>query len=309
MTPSVFGALAAGLLALFAMSEVSRLRERRRVRRRLATFADTLEIREAAAATPLSPTSERVAGPIVTYLDARYPLAGGVRTALTAAGAGIATAALLIAALAFFGVGPVIAVPAVAALAAGAAWLVGRLLEQRQHERFQQRFLVATEDLERMVRFGISAPQALASGAASAEEPVRSSLRKVLDAINLGVPLAAALGQEAHRVRVSEMAMLAAIVSTQSSTGGGLAESVSNLAQMLRERLDNRTRLRAATSEPKVSLLILMAVPFVGVGLQAAAQPDLIDTLLESGRHLLGIGAGLIVAGLLASLLIVRSVR
>lgn len=298
-----------GAVALTGTVLAGRLRERKRLRRRLRAFADILEVSETVAASPATAGDDGDRRALATRLDAWYPLAGGVRTALIAAVAAVAVAATLLPALLFFTVGLTLAAAAAVGLAGAAAWLTGHILEQRQKDLFQERFLVAIEDFERMVRFGIPATQALGSSGSGADEPVRSSLRKVLHAVDLGVPLGGALAEEARRVRVSEMAMLAAIVSTQSRTGGGLAESVSNLTQMLRERIDSRTRLRAATSEPKISLIILAAVPFAGVGLQAATQPQLIDTLLTSGRHLLGIGAGLIVAGMLVAVLIVRSVR
>ena len=144
---------------------------------------------------------------------------------------------------------------------------------------------------------------------ANAEAPVRDSLNRVLLDTDFGVPLAAALEREARHVRISEMAMLAAIFSTQSRTGGGLAESVGNLAEMLRERIDNRARAKAATAEPKITLIVLTLVPFAVVGVQAASQPALVGTLLDEARHLLGIGAGLIVTGLTVAFFLVRSTR
>ena len=80
-----------------------------------------------------------------------------------------------------------------------------------------------------------------------------------------------------------------------------------NLTDMLRERNDNRARTKAATSESKISLLILCFVPFAAVGIQSQLQPDMVETLLGSGRHLLGIGVGLIVIGLVVAWLLVRS--
>ena len=135
---------------------------------------------------------------------------------------------------------------------------------------------------------------------------MRESLRRVVLDTDFGVPLATALEREARRVRIGEMAMLAAIFSTQTRTGGGLAESVGNLAGMLRERIDNRARARAATSEPKITLIILAFVPFAAVGIQAASQPALVGTLLGEARHLLGIGAGLIATGLAVAFFLVR---
>ena len=117
------------------------------------------------------------------------------------------------------------------------------------------------------------------------------------------------MAREARRVRMSELAMLAAIISTQTSTGGNLSEAVGNLAAMLRERLDNRARMKASTAESRVTLIILSIVPFIGVGIQAALQPELVGVLLGEGRHLLGIGLAFIVSGLVISYFMIRGAQ
>ena len=193
-------------------------------------------------------------------------------------------------------------------LGAGLGIGVGSFLEDRKRVEFNDRFLVAVDDFQRLVRFGVTPGQAFASIADSAGEPARDSLRRVALDAELGVGLGDALGREAHRVRVSEMAMLAAIVSTQSRSGGG-PRGVRR--QPWRTCCASATTTasapRRATSESKISLLILCFVPLAAVGIQAQLQPDLVDTLLGSARHLLGIGAGLIAAGLVAAWLLVRS--
>ena len=209
-------------------------------------------------------------------------------------------------ALTFVGMPVVYAVLLGLLLALGFGWNVGTFLEQRKRVLFNDRFLIAVEDFQRMVRFGIATSQAIKSIAASAEEPVQSSLQRVRLDVDFGVPLGTALGREAHRVRIGEMAMLAAILATQSRTGGGLSESVGNLAEMLRERIDNRSRIKAATSESKISLIILTGVPFAAIGIQGAMQPELVTTLLDQARHLLGIGVGMIAAGLTVAWFLVR---
>ena len=304
---AIGGLVIAGLGFLAVVANES-LRRRARIRRRVGPLAEILDMGDAPIMAPVREQVGEVA-PFVAMLDRRYPLAGGARAALSAGIGGLVVGCALVPGLMFVGVPVVFAVILALVLAFGLAWNVGSFLEQRQRLRFNERFLVAVEDFRRMVRFGISASQAFASMAASAEEPLRSSLQRVVSVSDFGVPIGVALGHEAHRVRMSEVAMLAAIMTTQSRTGGGLSESVGNLADMLRERIDSRARANAATSESKISLFVLTGVPFAAVGIQAALQPDLVDTLLVDARHLLGIGAGLIVAGLAVAWFLVRGVE
>ena len=284
-----------------------RLRIRQRLRR-LDLFVEPADADEGQAGLPVRDETEDE-HVLVVFLDRRYPLAGGMRAGLVAlAGAAISglTAA---AALAFFGLPLFLALLGGCALGALVGWNVGTVLESGLRIQYADRLLTAVDEFQRMVRFGMSTAEAFHAAAAAAEEPVVGSLRRVRDSASLGVPLAVALDREAQRVRVSELAMLAAIFATQAHVGGGLAESVGNLADMLRERKDNRARLKAATAESKLSLIVLSAVPFAAVGIQGAAKPEIFGVLLGDARHLLGIGMGLVVLGLVSAWLLVRGVR
>lgn len=302
---ALLGVFVIGGAVVAAVAANESIRRRLRIARRMRPLnIPEAEQRSEDVADAEQPSAER---PILSFLNGLYPLSGGPRTAMLAAACGVAACAFLIPALMFVGLPGPLASIASALLAGVIAWMAGGSREEHMRERFQDRFLVAIEDFERMARFGIGTSQAIASIAASAEHPVRASLAKVALDADLGIPLAAAIDREAQRIRIAEMAMLAAIVSTQSRTGGGLTEAVSNMAQMLRERIDNRARLKSATAEAKISLIVLSIVPVAAVGLLAATQPGVFETLFGSGRHLLGVGVGLIAAGLAVAFFIVRS--
>lgn len=297
--------LSAGVLAVVANDA---LRRRARIGRRLESVAELLDVRELPAAVPVRQDAAEVA-PLVAALNRRYPLAGGTRAAVVAGATGVVAALGLAAGLVFVGVPDLLATVLGAALGFGLAWQVGAVLEQRQRLLFQDRLLVPLDDFQRMVRFGIPTPQAFGSIAESADEPVGSCLRRVVLDADIGVPLSDALGREARRVRIAEMAMLAAIMTTQSRAGGGLGEAVGNLADMLRERIGNRSKLKSTTAESKISLIILTCVPFAAIGIQSVMQPELVDALLNDARHLLGIGVGLIATGVAVAWFLVRSVE
>lgn len=305
-------AVAVFLVCALLLVANDRWRRRVRIRRRVVQFTDLLDLdldEAEQAALPAASQREESEGPVAASMRQRFPLSGGTRTGLVAAVFGLAGAVALTLGMLFVYVPPIFAVVSGILLGVGLGWGVGSLLEQRVRQRYSERFLIVVEDFERMVRFGIGTGQALASVAASAQEPVRSSLGRVVLDTDFGVPAAVALGREAHRIRVSELAMLAAIVATQTRTGGGLSESVGNVAEMLRERLDNVSRTQAATAESKISLIILALVPLAAIGLQLVTQPEVVGILLGEGRHMLGIGAGLIGVGLVVAWLIVRSAQ
>ena len=307
----LLGVVVALVLGFGAMAGSEAMRSRARMKRRIQPFAELLGIEDLGrpvAAAPVEVGSDEE-NPVLAWLNGRFPLAGGLRVTLIVFFAAVAGFAAITPVLVFVGVTPVLAVPVGAAVAAGLGLNVGTAMENGKRNEYNDRFLLAMEDFQRMVRFGIPAMQGLKSVGDAAEEPLKSSLRKILLETVFGVPLDQAMAREARRVRMSELAMLAAIISTQTSTGGNLSEAVGNLAAMLRERLDNRARMKASTAESRVTLIILSIVPFIGVGIQAALQPELVGVLLGAGRHLLGIGLAFIVSGLVISYFMIRGAQ
>lgn len=301
-------ALLAGVAGILLSDAI---RNKRRVQRRLQSFGEMLGTAEAGE-QPVDvgmSTDAPANNMLLALLVARFPLVGGAKAGLIGAGVAVLTLALLTAALVFLQLAPVLAVLLALCVALGAGYAVAIAMESAQQESYNDRFLLATEDLQRMVRFGIPTLQALNSVTDAAEAPLKASLRNVLLDAGLGVPLEQAMAREAHRVRMGCLAMLAAILATQASTGGNLSESLGNIATMLRERRDNRAKMRAITAESKVTLLVLGLVPLAAIAIQWRVQPELVNVLFTDGRHLLGIGVALIAAAFVVSWLMIRSAQ
>ena len=291
------------------MTGIQALRRRIRIRKRISPLSALVaaEIREDELSSEQDrERSETVRNALAARLNIRYPLAGGVRTTLIAGAAALLAFAGVLPLASYFGLANHWAFPVAVLLGGAVGWNIGAMMETGKRAEFSARFLVALEDFHRMVRYGIASNQALHSIAAASEEPVKTSLRHIVSDAEVGVPVGAAMDREARRVRIAELSMLAAVVSTQAATGGNLSEAVGNLAAMVRERLDNRARMKASTAESRITMIILAIVPVAAVGLQAATQPELIDVLRGEARHLLGIGVMLILAGLVFSWMIIR---
>lgn len=301
--------LLAGMLVLTVNDA---MRARLAIRRRLRPMTDILgteDDRSAAANTALPDARTEDRNHMAERLDALFPLSGGVRVATIVFVTTLLLWIVMLPAMVFFGIPIILATFLSLATATIFGWNAGSFVESRKRDAFCRRLVTAVEDFQRLVRFGTSSLRALRSVAQNVEEPLAGSLRSILRETELGITLEQAMAREAHRIRMGELAMLAAIISTQSGTGGSLSEAVGNLADMLRERQDSNTRLKAATAESKITLAILAAVPLLAVAIQAFLQPDIVNTLLGDARHLLGIGVALIVSGLFVSWLMIRSAQ
>ena len=308
---TISGVVFAGLAGFLVLTINDAMRAKLRIRRRLQPVTDLLDA-EGPAPVVVEALPEALTESdnyVVERLNAWFPLAGGVRTGTIMLGTMLLVWIVLVPGMIFVGVPTIFAIFLSLVAATVVGWNVSTVVEDRKRDAFTNRLVTTVEDFQRLVRFGTSSLRALRSVAETAEEPLAPSLKGILRETDFGVPLEQAIAREAHRIRLGELAMLAAIISTQTGTGGSLSEAVGNLGDMLRERLDSNVRLKATTAESKVTLIVLAAVPVLGVTVQAFLQPEMVGTLFNEARHLLGIGVGLIVSGLFVSWLIMRGAQ
>jgi tight adherence protein B len=98
----------------------------------------------------------------------------------------------------------------------------------------------------------------------------------------------------------------------QNQTGGGIADTLSNLSAIIRQRKALRLKARALTAEAQASALVLGVMPLVaGVGLFLINR-ELMRTLLTDprGRFLLELAVASLLAGIITiKLLIKRNLR
>jgi tight adherence protein B len=81
--------------------------------------------------------------------------------------------------------------------------------------------------------------------------------------MKIGRTMEAALQETADRLGTPEFQFFVITLAIQRETGGNLAETLSNLADVLRKRSQMKLKIRAMSSESKASAYIVGALPFV----------------------------------------------
>src|SRR3546814_6793264 len=76
-----------------------------------------------------------------------------------------------------------------------------------------------------------------------------------------------ALQETADRLGTPEFQFFVISLAIQRETGGNLAETLSNLATVLRQRAQMKLKIRAMSSESKASAYIIGVLPFTVFGL------------------------------------------
>jgi tight adherence protein B len=161
----------------------------------------------------------------------------------------------------------------------------------------------------RAIRAGLPMAEALRNVAAEAPSPTREQFARVVGEIAIGRPVDATLWNLYARTQLTEYAFFAVTLGLQSQTGGSLAETLDNLADMVRKRVALAGRARALSAEARMSALVLVALPVV-TGLAISVMvPGYMNPLFntELGRQMLMSGAALLVFGLLVIRSLIRS--
>jgi tight adherence protein B len=80
----------------------------------------------------------------------------------------------------------------------------------------------------------------------------------------------------------------------QRETGGNLAETLSNLADVLRKRSQMKLKIKAMSSESKASAMIVGSLPFIVFGLVYMTNPQYLGGFFTEERLMIAGGGGLV---------------
>ena len=171
--------------------------------------------------------------------------------------------------------------PAVLAVLLLAVLPVLRLLwlRRRRVNKIGAQLPDALDMISRALRAGHAFPAALSMVGDQAQEPIASEFKATFDEVNFGLSTQTALLNLATRVPIADLRYFVLAVVIQLETGGNLAELLSMLAGLIRERFKLYDRIRVLAAEGKLSAYILTALPFVVAGAIHVVNPGYLTVL------------------------------
>jgi tight adherence protein B len=171
----------------------------------------------------------------------------------------------------------------------GPHFVIGKMIKRRV-AKFNTNFPDAIELMVRGLRSGLPITETLGIVASEIPGPVGVEFRTVADKMKIGRTMEAALQETADRLGTPEFQFFVITLAIQRETGGNLAETLSNLADVLRKRAQMKLKIRAMSSESKASAYIVGSLPFVVFTLVWMINPHYMSGFFSDQR--------LIVAGL-----------
>jgi tight adherence protein B len=126
---------------------------------------------------------------------------------------------------------------------------------------FEEQFPDAIELIGRALRAGHAFTTGLAIVAEEAPQPVAGEFRLLYDQQNFGMPLGDAMKQFAQRIPLLDARFFVTAVLTQRESGGNLAEILSNLASVIRERFKVKRQVRVISAHGRLTGWVLSGLP------------------------------------------------
>ena len=167
-------------------------------------------------------------------------------------------------------------------------------LIKRRLSQFVARFPDAIELLVRGLRAGLPIAETMGAVAAEFDGPVGSEFQAVSDRIKIGRTLEGALQETADRLLMQEFQFFVITLAIQRETGGNLAETLSNLSEVLRKRMQMKLKISAMSSESKASAYIIGVLPFLVFGIISFISPSYMGAFFQDQRLMIAGMVGMI---------------
>lgn len=171
--------------------------------------------------------------------------------------------------------------------------LIVNLLIARRLKGFEAEFPLALDLIIRGLKSGLPVPESVRNVAEEFHGPVAAEFQIVTDKVKLGQSLEDALWDATKRIDLQDFKFFVICLAVQRETGGNLAETLSNLVDILRRRRQMKLKIKAMSGEAKASAIILGSLPFLMFGVLLMLNYDYTMTLFRDPRGTVAVGVGL----------------
>jgi tight adherence protein B len=173
--------------------------------------------------------------------------------------------------------------------------------KNKRMKKFQAQLPEALDLMARSLRAGHAFSTGMKLASEEFEDPLGPEFSATLDEINFGLGVPEALTNFVNRVDCQDLNFFVVAVILQRETGGNLAEIMENIAHLIRERFKLYGKVRTLAAEGKLSMWVLLALPFFIIGALFVVNPEYIKILFiePAGRIMCGVALFMMFIGYL----------
>ena len=141
-------------------------------------------------------------------------------------------------------------------------YILMRRAQRKRLAKFEEQLPEALDMLVNALKAGYSLQAGMEFVGKESAAPLGPEFARFYDEQRLGVDVREALLNLQARVGTADVKMFVTSLLIQRETGGNLGEILTNISNLMRERVAFRGQVATLTAEPKMSARILSALPF-----------------------------------------------
>ncbi|GAK34369.1 flp pilus assembly protein TadB [alpha proteobacterium Q-1] len=175
--------------------------------------------------------------------------------------------------------------------------VISKMIAKRQ-KMFLTLFPEAIELIVRGLKSGLPINETINIVGSEINDPVGVEFRQIAYQVSLGETLEKALWAAAGRLDFPDFKFFVISLAIQRETGGNLAETLSNLSNILRTRHQMKLKIRALSSEGRASAMIIGCLPFIMFAIIYAMNADYASIFFTDTRAMIVLFGALIWMGI-----------
>jgi len=156
----------------------------------------------------------------------------------------------------------------------------------RRQKNFMDQLPEALDFLSRILRAGHSLSTGLQMMADELPQPLSAEFRRCYDSHSVGQSLEDALKDTAIRVDNPDFGFFVTAILIQRQTGGDLSEVLTNISDMIRQRIRLQQHVKAKTAEGRFTGYILVVFPVILFFVSYYLNPKYASVLLHTSTGL-----------------------
>ena len=166
--------------------------------------------------------------------------------------------------------------------------------------KFSEQLPDALDIMVRSLQAGHPISAAISLVCKEMEDPIGTEFGIAVDEMTYGLAIHEALENMGRRIEVQDFQYVVVSINIQHETGGNLAEVLRNLSKVIRDRFRMFKKVRALSSEGRLSAVVLSFLPFAVGALIFVGNPDFYLGVIDDPMFLpiMGGALGLMFVGI-----------
>lgn len=175
-----------------------------------------------------------------------------------------------------------------------------RSLKTKRIKMFSEQLPDALDIMVRSLQAGHPISAAISLVSKEMGDPMGTEFGIAVDEMTYGLDMREALQNMSRRIEVQDFQYVVVSINIQHETGGNLAEVLRNLSTVIRDRFRMFKKIKALSSEGRLSAVVLSFLPFAVGALIFTGNPDFYLRVLDDPLFLplMGAALGLMLAGI-----------